>query len=86
MNQSTAKKIRKIIYADQSQRTRNYGILQVPGVRGRITGQLVCRGLRERYQAAKRLYKGARRLGRSAAWVFQILTIEGQKLREAQHR
>ena len=83
MNQKVAKRIRKIIYADNSQRTRDYGVLQLPKRRGMITGQLICRGLRERCQSAKKFYKAARRAGRPLPWIWWALETEGKQLHSA---
>ncbi|MCZ7403698.1 MAG: hypothetical protein O8C67_02020 [Candidatus Methanoperedens sp.] len=69
MNQSRAKKIRKQIYGDASFRQTRYGIIErvkkflsinkdgKQEKKNKITGQLVCVGLRAKYKQAKRAWK-----------------------------
>ena len=71
MNQRVAKRIRKMVYGDQSIRVQDYGVLQIPSRRGRITGQLVCRGLREKYRAAKKFYQAMKRAGKPSPFLFK---------------
>ena len=68
MNQSRAKKIRKKIYANLSKRDKKYNIIRrvknlfiknaegVTEKKERVTGQIVCIGLRREYLDAKRNY------------------------------
>jgi phage-related protein len=68
VNGRVAKKIRKMVYGEGSRRVQEYGIIEraksyfvtEDGKRKEkklITGQLVCRGLREKYKAMKKAYR-----------------------------
>ena len=81
MNGSRAKKIRKQIYGDLSKRVDSYGIIKRikkifikdkegnPKKVDKVTGQLVCTGLRAKYKRAK----NARKMQNAnlIPWVFE---------------
>ncbi len=68
MNGRVAKKIRKMVFGEGSRRVQEYGIIRhfksifVTEEAKRkekklVSGQIVCRGLREKYKAAKKGYR-----------------------------
>ncbi len=64
MNAKVAKQIRRMVLGDHSQRLRDYGVIP-------RTGQLVCRGLREKYRTAKKFHMAMNRAGKQSPFLFK---------------